>query len=139
MKHIKKDKCDCRIIHEEKVNEARQRALDELVTENLCQTFRALGDMSRLKVLWALEYQEMCVCDIAAFLGITESAVSHQLRLLRTLRLVKNRRSVRSNRSWWLTALRLVKNRRAGTILYYRLADDHVSQLVSIALEHIQE
>lgn len=119
MKHIKKDKCDCRIIHEEKVNEARQRALDDLVTENLCQTFRALGDMSRLKVLWALEYQEMCVCDLAALLGITESAVSHQLRLLRTLR--------------------LVKNRREGTILYYRLADDHVSQLVRIALEHIQE
>ena len=119
MKHIKKDKCDCRIIHEEKVNEARQRALDDLVTENLCQTFRALGDMSRLKVLWALEYQEMCVCDLAALLGITESAVSHQLRLLRTLR--------------------LVKNRREGTILYYRLADGHVSQLVRIALEHIQE
>jgi DNA-binding transcriptional ArsR family regulator len=119
VKHIKKDKCDCRIIHEEKVNEARQRALDDLVTENLCQTFRALGDMSRLKVLWALEYQEMCVCDLAALLGITESAVSHQLRLLRTLR--------------------LVKNRREGTILYYRLADDHVSQLVRIALEHIQE
>ena len=119
MKHIKKDKCDCRIIHEEKVNEARQRALDDLVTENLCETFKALGDMSRLKVLWALEYEEMCVCDLAALLGITESAVSHQLRLLRTLR--------------------LVKNRREGTILYYRLADDHVSQLVRIALEHIQE
>lgn len=119
MKHKKKDKCDCRIIHEEKVKEARQRALDDLVTEDLCQTFKALGDISRLKVLWALEYQEMCVCDLAAFLGITESAVSHQLQLLRTLR--------------------LVKNRREGTILYYRLADGHVSQLVRIALEHIQE
>ena len=119
MKHKKKNNCDCRIIHEEKVKEARQRALDDLVTEDLCQTFKALGDISRLKVLWALEYQEMCVCDLAAFLGITESAVSHQLQLLRTLR--------------------LVKNRREGTILYYRLADGHVSQLVRIALEHIQE
>ena len=114
-----KDTCDCRIIHDEKVKEARQRALDDTATDELCQTFKALGDPSRLKILWALNHQEMCVCDIAAFLGITESAVSHQLRLLRTLR--------------------LVKNRRAGTILYYRLADDHVSQLVSIALEHIQE
>jgi DNA-binding transcriptional ArsR family regulator len=114
-----KDTCDCRIIHDEKVEEARQRALDDTATDELCQTFKALGDPSRLKILWALNHQEMCVCDIAAFLGITESAVSHQLRLLRTLR--------------------LVKNRRAGTILYYRLADDHVSQLVSIALEHIQE
>jgi DNA-binding transcriptional ArsR family regulator len=119
VEQIKKDKCDCRIIHEEKVKEARQRALDVLVTENLCQTFKALGDISRLKILWALEHQEMCVCDLAALLTITESAVSHQLRLLRTLR--------------------LVKNRREGTILYYRLADDHVSQLVRIALEHIQE
>ncbi|KPK36726.1 MAG: ArsR family transcriptional regulator [Nitrospira bacterium SG8_35_1] len=118
MKRIK-DTCDCRIIHDEKVEEARQRALDDTATDELCQTFKALGDPSRLKILWALNHQEMCVCDIAAFLGITESAVSHQLRLLRTLR--------------------LVKNRRAGTILYYRLADDHVSQLVSIALEHIQE
>ena len=116
---IIKDTCDCRIIHDERVREARQRALDDTATDGLCQTFKALGDPSRLKILWALNHQEMCVCDIAAFLGITESAVSHQLRLLRTLR--------------------LVKNRRAGTILYYRLADDHVSQLVSIALEHIQE
>ncbi len=118
MKH-EKDKCDCRIIHDDKVNEARQRALDNSATEDLCQTFKALGDPSRLKILWALKYQEMCVCDLAVLLGITESAVSHQLRLLRTLRLVKNRRD--------------------GTILYYRLADEHVSQLVRIALEHIQE
>lgn len=114
-----KDKCECRIIHDEKVEEARGKALDDIAVEDLCQTFKALGDISRLKILWALEQQEMCVCDLAALLGITESAVSHQLRLLRTLR--------------------LVKNRRAGTILYYRLADDHVSQLVRIALDHIQE
>jgi DNA-binding transcriptional ArsR family regulator len=114
-----KDKCDCRIIHDDKVNEARLQALGDVAIEDLCQTFKALGDISRLKILWALEHQEMCVCDLAALLGITESAVSHQLRLLRTLR--------------------LVKNRREGTILYYHLADDHVSQLVSIALEHVQE
>ena len=118
MKQIK-DKCYCRIIHDEKVEEARQRSLGDIETEELCQTFKALGDSSRLKILWALEHQEMCVCDLAALLGISESAVSHQLRLLRTLR--------------------LVKNRRAGTILYYRLADNHVSELVKIALEHVQE
>lgn len=114
-----KDTCDCRIIHDEKVEEARQGSLDAGVTDELCQTFKALGDASRLKILWALEHQEMCVCDLAALLGISESAVSHQLRLLRTLR--------------------LVKNRRAGTILYYRLTDNHVSELVKIALEHVQE
>jgi DNA-binding transcriptional ArsR family regulator len=118
MKQVK-DKCECRIIHDEKVKEARQKALGDLTTDDLCQTFKALGDVSRLKILWALAHQEMCVCDLAALLGISESAVSHQLRLLRTLR--------------------LVKNRREGTILYYRLADDHVSQLIRIALDHIQE
>jgi ArsR family transcriptional regulator, lead/cadmium/zinc/bismuth-responsive transcriptional repressor len=114
-----KDKCECRVIHDEKVSEARLKSLEDLAIENLCQTFKALSDVSRLKILWALEHQEMCVCDLAALLGISESAVSHQLRLLRTLR--------------------LVRNRRAGTILYYRLADSHVSELISIALEHIQE
>ena len=81
-----KDVCDCRIIHDEKVREARLKALDDTSTEDLCQTFKALGDSSRLRILWALEHQEMCVCDLAALLGISESAVSHQLRLLRTLR-----------------------------------------------------
>jgi len=114
-----KDKCECRIIHGEKVSDARNRSLGDDLYEDLCQTFKALGDVSRLKILWALEHQEMCVCDLAALLGITESAVSHQLRLLRTLR--------------------LVKNRREGTILYYSLADDHVSQLVKVALEHVGE
>jgi DNA-binding transcriptional ArsR family regulator len=114
-----KDQCECRIIHDDKVERARLLALDESATVDLCQTFKALGDASRLKILWALEHQEMCVCDLAALLGITESAVSHQLRLLRTLR--------------------IVRNRREGTILYYRLADGHVSELVRIALEHVCE
>ena len=118
MKKVK-DLCECRIIHEDKVDKARERALDNVSTESLSQIFKALGDASRLKILWALEHQEMCVCDLAALLGITESAVSHQLRLLRTLR--------------------LVSNRREGTILYYRLADEHVSGLVRIALEHVSE
>jgi DNA-binding transcriptional ArsR family regulator len=114
-----KDQCECRTIHDEKVEEARQHSLGDDTTEYICQTFKALGDTSRLKILWAIELQEMCVCDLAALLGISESAVSHQLRLLRTLK--------------------LVKNRREGTILYYHLADEHVSELVKIALEHVQE
>lgn len=118
MKQVK-DKCECRIIHNEKVEEARRKALADLTMVDLCQTFKALGDVSRLKILWALDHQEMCVCDLAALLGITESAVSHQLRLLRTLR--------------------LVRNRREGTILYYKLADNHISELVRIALEHVRE
>jgi DNA-binding transcriptional ArsR family regulator len=116
---FKKEQCDCRIIHVDKVRKARKLALAEPEIEALSQTFKALGDGSRLKILWALERQEMCVCDLAALLEITESAVSHQLRLLRSLR--------------------LVRNRREGTILYYSLADMHVAQLVRIALEHVSE
>lgn len=114
-----KDLCSSRIIHGDKVTRAKESALPPEITEKLCQTFKALGDNTRLKILWALETEEMCVCDLAAMLDVTESAVSHQLRLLRTLR--------------------LVTNRREGTILYYSLADMHVSQLIQVALEHVQE
>lgn len=113
------DMCGCRVVHQSQVEEARKLALAQEVIDDLSRIFKALGDGSRLKILWALEKGEMCVCDLAALLGISESAVSHQLRLLRTMR--------------------LVKNRRHGTILYYRLADLHVSELVRVALEHVQE
>ncbi|OGQ97912.1 MAG: transcriptional regulator [Deltaproteobacteria bacterium RIFOXYD12_FULL_57_12] len=113
------DLCDCRVIHRDLVEAARTEALALAVLEDLSQTFKALGDVSRLKILWALEQREMCVCDLAALLGISESAVSHQLRLLRTMRLVRNRRD--------------------GTILYYRLDDDHVAALIRLALEHVAE
>jgi len=114
-----KDICDCRVIHGDKVAIAKKNALSAITAGDLSQIFKALGDNTRLNILWALEKQEMCVCDLAAMLDVTESAVSHQLRLLRTLR--------------------LVVNRREGTILYYQLADEHVSQLIDIALEHIKE
>ena len=114
-----KDKCSCRLIHEDRIDEARKTALTD--NENVClaQLYKALGDPTRLRILWALDQGEMCVCDLAAFLGVSESAVSHQLRLLRQLHLVANRRN--------------------GPILYYRLDDDHISQLVNLALEHIRE
>ena len=113
------DRCQCRMIHQEKVDAARERSLNEHEVEQLSLTFKALADPSRLRILLALGVQEMCVCDLAALLSVSESAVSHQLRLLRTMN--------------------LVKNRREGTILYYRLIDDHVKMLVDIALEHVRE
>ena len=116
---MNEDYCQCRMIHQEKVEAARESALDVNEVEQLSQTFKALADPSRLRILIALWGQEMCVCDLAALLGVSESAVSHQLRLLRTMN--------------------LVKNRREGTILYYRLIDDHMKMLVDIALEHIEE
>ena len=113
------DLCDCRLIHRRAVEEARACALDQDETENLAQIFKALADATRLKILWALEQREMCVCDLAAMLGLTESAVSHQLRLLRNLKLVTNRRD--------------------GVVLYYRLSDTHVSELIRITLEHMRD
>lgn len=113
------DRCQCRIIHAERITGARQKALPESETTQLAQMFKALGDPTRLKILWALANDEMCVCDLAAFLKLTESAVSHQLRLLRHLR--------------------LVANRRQGPVLYYRLDDAHIQQLFRTTLEHIRE
>ena len=113
------DLCLCRIIHEDRVEGARKKALDDHEIENLSQLFKAMADATRLKMIMALDQGEMCVCDLAAFLGVTESAVSHQLRLLRQLQ--------------------LVTNRRQGPVLYYRLTDCHVSRLASLALEHIRE
>jgi len=119
MMEIQEDLCQCRIIHRERVVKARDLALAAEDAEGVVQIFKAMGDHSRLRILRALEDEEMCVCDLAALLGVSESAVSHQLRLLRT----------------W----RLVKNRRQGPVLYYRLADEHVSRLLELALEHVRE
>lgn len=119
MPDISTDTCQSRIIHSDRIDRARRRALSPEETEHLANTFKAMGDRTRLAILWALEKEEMCVCDLAAFAGVTESAVSHQLRLLRQLN--------------------LVSNRREGTVLYYRLNDSHVSDLFNTALEHIRE
>jgi len=116
---MNRDRCDSRVIHIEKVKEARESLLAADELEDLGQFFKIFSDPNRLRILMALENQEMCVCDIAAFLDISESAVSHQLRMLRTSG--------------------LVKNRREGTVLYYRLVDDHVSLLIETGRDHINE
>jgi DNA-binding transcriptional ArsR family regulator len=113
------DLCACRLIHRKAVEDARASALPQNETESLARIFKALADVTRLRILWALEKEEMCVCDLAALLGLSESAVSHQLRLLRNLQLVANRRD--------------------GVVLYYRLTDSHVSQLIKVTLEHIRD
>ncbi len=113
------DQCLCRIIHQDRVERARQAMPPAGEIDQLTLLFKALADQSRLKMLMALKQGEMCVCDLAAFLGVSESAVSHQLRMLRQMA--------------------LVANRREGPVLYYRLTDAHVSQLVLVALDHIRE
>lgn len=114
-----RDLCYCRIIHQDKVEAARKEALSAGEIEAMSQLFKGFADPSRLRILQALTQREMCVCDLAALLSISESAVSHQLRLLRNIR--------------------LVANRREGTILYYRIADDHVIRLLGLVREHLAE
>jgi len=111
---IKEEQCGYRLIHQDRIDNARKTALPEEKSKRLALLFRALGDHTKLKLLWALNYEEMCVCDLAIFLGISESAVSHQLRILRQLD--------------------LVVNRREGSVLYYTLKNDSIRKLIHLAL-----
>lgn len=113
------DLCHVRYIHLNRVREARQTKLPDKEFDRMAALFKVLGDPTRLGIVTALRDGEMCVCDLAAFLGMTESAISHQLRRLRDLALVKNRRD--------------------GQILYYSLDDDHVQALLELALIHVRE
>jgi len=96
-----------------------QTTLSDATVTALAETFKALGDATRVRMLDALSRSEVCVCDLAAMLGLTESAVSHQLRFLRSLRLVRSRRD--------------------GRHIYYTLADQHIVKLFEQGLEHVQE
>jgi ArsR family transcriptional regulator, lead/cadmium/zinc/bismuth-responsive transcriptional repressor len=111
--------CGIRILHTERITRAQEEALDESHLQRLAATFKLMGEPNRLKLLMALRGGEMCVCDLAAFIGLTESAVSHQLRRLRDARLVHPRRD--------------------GQILFYHLADDCVEDLMMIAEGHLHD
>ncbi len=113
------DRCGVNCIHDDAVNEVRQALFSEDVAVSLAELFKALGDPTRVKILFSLLTRELCVCDLAAVIGASESAVSHQLRLLRTQK--------------------LVKFRREGKILYYSLDDDHIERLFEQGLEHVTE
>lgn len=113
------DCCGCRCIHQERVTAAHDQALPPQDNARLAELLKAMADGNRLRILWALAEGEMCVCDLALYLGVSASAVSHQLRLLR--------------------GQRLVTNRREGPVLYYRLHDDHVTALINVGLEHVRE
>ena len=107
------------IIEPEKVQRALHALPPERVLNGLAETFKILSNTSRLKIIHALSQDELCVGDLAALLGSTDSAVSHQLRLLRSMRLVKYRRD--------------------GKLTYYSLDDQHVRELFQAGLEHLQE
>ena len=117
--HVNQELCERRIIHEDRLEVARQHLLNDTELDSMSDLFKAMADPGRLKILLSLAAQEMCVCDLAALLGVSESAASHQIRILRTMNLVKNRRD--------------------GQVLYYRLVDDHVTQLAQVARDHVLE
>ena len=111
--------CDFIHAHEELVERVRQELPDEDTLYDLSELFRIFGDSTRIRILYVLFEAEMCVCDIAALLGMTQSAISHQLRALKNAR--------------------LVKARREGKTVFYSLADDHVKTIIDQGLEHVAE
>lgn len=113
------DRCDCNIIHEDKIEKARRVMPDHDDLTHLAEFFKVFGDSTRIKILSSLAEGEMCVCDIAYLLGMTQSAISHQLRTLKQARLVKNRKD--------------------GKVVYYALDDEHVKQIIDQGLVHISE
>jgi len=111
------DRCEVTIIDEERVRAVTARIVDGLTATRLAETFKALSDPTRVRVIAALSQSELCVCDLAACLGMSQSAISHQLRLLRTLR--------------------LVKGTKRGRMVYYSLDDDHIEGLFRHGMEHV--
>jgi len=109
--------CDEQIVHMDAVRTAREHLPTTDAIASMSALFGALGDPTRLRVVAALAAQELCVCDLAATLGVSQSAVSHQLRLLRSLG--------------------LIRPRREGRLVYYSLDDAHVSNLFDQAMEHV--
>jgi DNA-binding transcriptional ArsR family regulator len=113
------DRCDCNVIHEDIVNRVRKKMPAEELLLDLADLFKVFGDSTRVRIISALLRSELCVCDIAALLGMTKSAISHQLRELRQTKLVKYRKD--------------------GKVVFYSLDDEHVSALFKQGLAHVSE
>lgn len=110
--------CDCNVIHDEVVENTIKEMPKEDTFNKIAEFFKILGDTTRTKILFALDLNEMCVCDIANVLGMTKSSISHQLGTLRRMK--------------------IVKCRKVGKEVYYALDDEHIKQVFEVALEHIE-
>ncbi len=113
------ESCSCSIIHEDAVSKVRNSMPEEETLYDLAELFKVFGDTTRIKILCALFESEMCVCDIAALLSMNQSAISHQLRVLKQAS--------------------LVKYRKEGKVVYYSLDDEHVKLIFDQGLVHIRE
>lgn len=114
----KAEYCEVSIIHEDIVQKVAGKIPKEDLLHDLADLFKVFGDSTRVRILHVLSVSEMCVCDIAAILNMTQSAISHQLRILKNAR--------------------LVKNRREGKVVYYSLDDEHVKHIFDQGMEHIK-
>ena len=113
------DICEVNIIHQDKVDEVKKIMPEDGLIYDLAEPFKVFADSTRMKIIYALLEEELCVCDIANIVGTTQSAISHQLRLLKQSK--------------------LVKFRREGKIIFYSLDDDHIAEIVKKGSEHIEE
>lgn len=115
----KNERCDVACHHDSVVTQVRANMPPEEELFDLAELFKVFGDTTRVKILYVLFESEMCVCDIAEVLNISQSAISHQLRTIKQAKLIKNRRD--------------------GKTIYYSLADDHVKTIIGMAKEHLEE
>jgi len=122
MKRVRRDGsaiCEVVCINERKVAAARKAIKPDATLFKLAETFKVLGDATRTKIISALLQEELCVCDLTSLIGLSHSAISHQLRVLRNMNLVKYRKD--------------------GRIAYYSLDDDHISAILTAGLKHVEE
>lgn len=113
------NRCECICKHEDVICKVKDKMPEDEKLYDLAELFKVFGDTTRIKILYALFKEEMCVCDIADLLNMTQSAISHQLRVLKQAR--------------------LVKFRKEGKVVYYSLDDNHISQIFNCGLCHIEE
>lgn len=113
------ENCKCTIIHNDIVEKVKTKLLTEEKSYNLAEFFKVLGDNTRIKIIQALSMEEMCVCDISVLLNMSQSAISHQLKVLKQSKLVKPRKD--------------------GKVVYYSLDDNHIEQIFNQGLQHINE
>ncbi len=112
-------KCDCSVINEETVKMVKGKMPEEGKLYDLAEFFKVFGDSTRIKILWALNQSEMCVCDIAVLLNMTKSSISHQLRILKQAR--------------------LVKYKKVGKNVFYSPCDSHIQHIFDQGFDHINE
>ncbi len=113
----KGDMCDCNIIHKESVDNTLKNMIDDDTIFDVGDFFKILGDSTRIKILFSINNNRLCVCDIANILKMSKSSISHQLKILRDYN--------------------IVKNEKIGKEVFYELDDNHVKEVFEIALKHI--